>query len=95
MPILPLKLFVQGQTPHDLIRALKTEFVSTGNPQEDGANIPDAFNWGALTRVAAKYFKHAPGVSCMLGPMNAAPKVPLPKPYCWKPAALEQTFTAE
>ncbi|CAL8468574.1 g8114 [Coccomyxa elongata] len=64
----------KGRTPHDLIRALKTEFVSTGNPQEDGANIPDVFNWVALTRVAAKYFKHAPGVSCMLGPMNAAPK---------------------
>lgn len=89
-----MELCVQGRTPHDLVRALKTEFVSTGNPQEDGANIPDAFNWVALARVAAKYFKHAPGVSCMLGPMNAAPKVHLPNLYCWKRAAFEQSFTA-
>ncbi|KAK9915331.1 hypothetical protein WJX75_007729 [Coccomyxa subellipsoidea] len=65
----------KGRTPNDLIRALKTEFVATAHPQEDGANIPEAFNWAALSKLAARYFKHAPGISCMLGPMDAAPKL--------------------
>jgi hypothetical protein len=51
--------------------------VATAHPQEDGANIPEAFNWAALSKLAARYFKHAPGISCMLGPMDAAPKVKL------------------
>jgi hypothetical protein len=65
---------MQAQTANDLIRALKSVHVTTNNPQQDGANIPEAFKWVSLARVAGKYFKHAPGVSCMLGPMDAAPK---------------------
>ena len=37
---------VQGRAPNDLIRALKTAFVSTAHPQEDGANFPEAFKMG-------------------------------------------------
>ena len=49
--------------------------MASGNAQEDGANIAEAFNWMAFARDVAQYFKHAPGLSCMLGPMDAAPKV--------------------
>lgn len=65
---------LQDKTANDLIRALKAVYVTTSNPQEDGTNIPTAFKWMTLAKVAGTFFKHAPGISCMLGPMDAAPK---------------------
>ena len=65
----------QHRNPLDLIRGLRAQYVASGNAQEDGASIAEAFNWMAFARDIAQYFKHAPGLSCMLGPMDAAPKV--------------------
>ena len=67
----------QSRNPADLIRGLRARYVVSdgGDAQEDGANVPEAFNWVAFARDTAKYFKHAPGLSCMLGPINAEPKV--------------------
>ena len=68
---------MQHRNPADLIRGLRAQYVAStgGDAQEDGANIPEAFHWLALARDTAQYFKHAPGLSCMLGPMDAEPKV--------------------
>lgn len=68
---------MQHRNPADLIRGLRAQYVTSngGDAQEDGANIPEAFNWLAFARDTAQYFKHAPGLSCMLGPMDAEPKV--------------------
>ncbi len=66
---------VQKRNPGDLIRGLRAQYVASGNAQEDGANMPEAINWVAFARDVAPYFKSAPGLSCMLGPMDAAPKV--------------------
>ncbi|CAL5221420.1 g3607 [Coccomyxa viridis] len=63
------------RNPLDLIRGLRAQYVASGDAQEDGASIAEAFNWMAFARDIAQYFKHAPGLSCMLGPMDAAPKV--------------------
>lgn len=73
---------MQFRTPADLIRCLKAQYVASagGNGQEEGATVPEAFNWAALAQGTAQYFKHAPGLSCMLGPMDAAPKV---RPVSW------------
>ena len=70
----------QSRNPADLIRGLRARYVVSdgGDAQEDGANVPEAFNWVAFARDTAKYFKHAPGLSCMLGPINAEPKVSQP-----------------
>ena len=59
----------------DFIRALKAAYA-VGNevPADDEPLRADAFDWGALARASAPRFRVAPGVSCMLGPMDAAPK---------------------
>ena len=49
--------------------------MSAAGAQAEGGLDPEAFNWAALARATAHLFKHAPGLSCMLGPMDAAPKV--------------------
>ncbi|CAK0781051.1 hypothetical protein CVIRNUC_005269 [Coccomyxa viridis] len=66
----------KSRNPADLIRGLRARYVVSdgGDAQEDGANVPEAFNWVAFARDTAKYFKHAPGLSCMLGPISAEPK---------------------
>ncbi len=65
---------MQNRTAEAFLRALKAAHVSTGNAQEHGEILPEAFNWAALGRAAAPHFKRAPGLCCMLGPMSAAPK---------------------
>mmetsp|Transcript_39816 Transcript_39816/g.88514 ORF Transcript_39816/g.88514 Transcript_39816/m.88514 type:complete len:333 (-) Transcript_39816:1185-2183(-) len=64
-----------GRSVMDFIRALRTNYVHTTDPQYDGMEDPGAFSWHELGTHAAEYFRPAPGVSCMLGPMDAQPKV--------------------
>ena len=75
LSLMRLCFLVQHRNPLDLIRGLRAQYVASGNAQDDGANVAEAFNWMAFARDVARYFKHAPGLSCMLGPMDAAPKV--------------------
>ena len=49
--------------------------MSAAGGQAEGALDPEAFDWAGLARAAGRLFKRAPGLSCMLGPMDAAPKV--------------------
>ena len=74
--LLRLCCTLQHRNPADVIRGLRAQYVASGTAQEDGATIAEAFNWMAFARNVAQYFKPAPGLSCMLGPMDAAPKVP-------------------
>ena len=65
----------QGRTVRDFIRALKSAYaVGAEVLADDEPLAADAFNWSALARVSAPHFHVAHGVSCMLGPMDAAPK---------------------
>ncbi|KAK9844086.1 hypothetical protein WJX81_004253 [Elliptochloris bilobata] len=65
----------RGRTVRDFIRALKTTYGRGEEALADDEPLaPDAFDWGALARRAAPLFRPAPGVSCMLGPMDAAHK---------------------
>lgn len=65
----------QGRTVHEFIIALRYNYGTTANPQEDCAGNPQAFGWHALHATVPKWFKAAPGVSCMLGPMDVEAKV--------------------
>lgn len=59
----------------DFIRALRAVHALGDQALPDDEPLQaGAFDWGALARASAKYFKPAPGVDCMLGPMDAAPK---------------------
>ena len=64
----------QNRTAGRFLRALKAAHVSSGDAQAEGEADPEAFNWAALARHVAGYFKAAPGLACVLGPMSAAPK---------------------
>ncbi|KAK9814085.1 hypothetical protein WJX72_000419 [[Myrmecia] bisecta] len=65
----------KGRSITDFLRRLKARYVHSSEAQEDGALDPEAFNWAALGQHVNKYFKTAPGVCCMLGPLDAQPKV--------------------
>ena len=66
----------------DFIRALKSAYaVGVEVLADDEPLAADAFDWGALARVSAPHFHVAPGVSCMLGPMDAAPKARYKLPF--------------
>ncbi len=59
----------------DFIRALKSAYaIGDGTLADDEPLAADAFDWSALARASVPHFRAAPGVSCMLGPMDAAPK---------------------
>lgn len=67
--------WLQGRTVRDFIRALKSAYaVGAEALADDEPLAADAFDWSALARASAPRFRMAPGVSCMLGPMDAAPK---------------------
>ena len=66
---------LQGRTVRDFMRALKSAYaVGAEVLADDEPLAADAFDWSALARVSAPHFRVAHGVSCMLGPMDAAPK---------------------
>lgn len=59
----------------DFIRALRAVYALGDQAVPDDEPLQeDAFDWSALARVSAPFFRRAPGISCMLGPMDAAPK---------------------
>lgn len=60
---------------HDLVVALRTSFVHSTDPQNEGREDPSAFDWHDLGQHVAKFFRAVPGVTCMLGPLDAQPKV--------------------
>lgn len=48
--------------PMDFVRALRTMFVHTTRPQQDGRDNPAAFDWTALGEgVSSVFFAGAPG----------------------------------
>jgi hypothetical protein len=54
--------------------ALKANYVHHANPQREGAANPAAFDWSAFGRDVGHLCRWAPGVSCMLGPLDAQAK---------------------
>lgn len=64
----------KGYSAADLVARLKTRYVDHVDAQEVGAADPAAFDWGALGRGLAGWFRTAPHCHHMLGPMDAAPK---------------------
>lgn len=60
----------QGRTLADFVNALRRNYVMTENPQEDAVTIPTAFQWEVLGTKLGKIFRAAPGISCMLGPLD-------------------------
>lgn len=65
----------QGRTLLDYVIALRSLYVGGDGRQEEGATNPLAFNWRLFAAKWSHMYRGAPGVNCMLGPMNAAPKV--------------------
>jgi hypothetical protein len=65
----------QGPSITDFLTALNARYVSGHDPQRRACEEPGAFHWPDLDIVARRVFRAAPGVSCMLGPMDAKPKV--------------------
>lgn len=64
----------KGRTVNDFMRHLKVAYVEGLDAQQEGEVDPRAFNWNRLSQRASKYFRYTPGVSCLLGPLDAAPK---------------------
>jgi len=59
----------------DFVRALRAVHAPEHQALEDHEALPaGAFDWRALAAVAAPYLRPAPGASCLLGPLDAAPK---------------------
>lgn len=58
-----------------MVIALRSNYVHTSRPQEDGCEDPNAFSWEQLSRHVARWFKLAPGANCMLGPLDVQAKV--------------------
>lgn len=62
---------VQGRMPSDLVRALKNAFLvdpmAAYNPQLG----PQDFDWAGLGAGVSGLHRTAPGVSCLLGPLEA------------------------
>ena len=55
---------------------------------------PNDFDWTALSQLASRHFSSAPGVACMLGPMNAevkARKAPQQRAKKQPPGQLQTT----
>ena len=64
----------QGRTVAEFINVLRRNYVLTDNPQEDAMTIPDSFQWEVLGSRLGRLFRAAPGVSCMLGPLDVVIK---------------------
>lgn len=64
-------LILQGRMPADLVRALRGAFLvdpmAATNPQ---LQLRD-FDWAGLGVAASGLHRTVPGVSCMLGPLEA------------------------
>jgi hypothetical protein len=66
---------MQGRTSFDLVSVLRATYVRGEDPQSSGREDPSAFQWSELRAESSKMFRTAPGVNCMLGPLDAEPKV--------------------
>lgn len=65
---------LQGRTIHDFIVALRANHVHDVRAQQEAVEDPTAFDWVQLGEGVSHLFRSAPGVGCMLGPLDAAPK---------------------
>jgi hypothetical protein len=54
--------------------ALKASYVHHADPQREGAANPAAFDWAGFGLDVGHLCRWAPGVSCMLGPLEAEAK---------------------
>lgn len=85
--------YMQGQCPGDVIRRLRAVFLTSEYAPEEQVD-PHDFDWIALSQLASQYFSTAPGVACMLGPMNAevkARKAPQQRAKKQPPGQLQTT----
>ncbi|KAK9844620.1 hypothetical protein WJX74_004834 [Apatococcus lobatus] len=83
----------QGQCPGDVIRRLRAIFLTSEYAPDEQID-PNDFDWAALSQLASHHFCSAPGVACMLGPMNAevkARKVPQQRAKKQPPGQLQTT----
>ncbi|KAG1669494.1 hypothetical protein FOA52_015661 [Chlamydomonas sp. UWO 241] len=64
-----------GRSLLDFITGLRFMHVNSACPQDDGANIPTAFNWDKLTDLVGDASGAVPGAACMLGAISVQAKV--------------------
>lgn len=61
-------------TPAALVARLKAQHVPGWNPQAQGANQAEAFQWDTFAVRIARFFRSPPAFTCMLGPLSIQAK---------------------
>lgn len=64
----------QGITALDVVRRLRMHYVRVLDASEAVTDDPDAFDWQQMGSDVRHMFHSAPGVGCMLGPLDSRPK---------------------
>jgi hypothetical protein len=57
--------------PADLIRALRSTFLCEPMSAHNPSISPDDFDWAGLGAAVSGMHRTVPGVSCLLGPLEA------------------------
>lgn len=66
----------QGRMPGDLIRALRATFLHDPSAAHQPRLQPHDFDWAAVGAAVSGLHRTVPGVSCLLGPLEAQAKAP-------------------
>jgi hypothetical protein len=62
---------MQGRMPADLIRALRSTFLCDPMSAHNPSICPEDFDWAGLGAAVSSMHRTVPGVSCLLGPLEA------------------------
>ncbi len=83
---------MQARTAGDLIVRLRSRYAGGG----DAAADERAFQWHMLDQATSPFFLAAPGINCMLGPLDAQAKVRAGAagtvPMAWCPGTQQPSF---
>jgi hypothetical protein len=64
-------VLLQGRMPADLIRALRSTFLCDPMSAHNPSISPEDFDWAGLGAAVSGMHRTVPGVSCLLGPLEA------------------------